>query len=112
MQDLNFYKKLLEKRKLLAIAEIENIEKAVKPVSPDNAIGRLTRMDAIAQKSIFDVSLSNAKLRLLQIEQAFERIENEEFGYCLSCEEEIGQKRLVSVTESPFCVLCMNRKEN
>jgi DnaK suppressor protein len=112
MEDLKFYKTLLEKRKLQAIEEIENIRVAAKPVKPDNAIGRLTRMDAITQKSIFDVSLANAKLRLEQIEQAFFRIDADDFGYCLSCEEEIGDKRLASVAESAFCIECMQHKES
>nr|MBD3623672.1 hypothetical protein [Sunxiuqinia sp.] len=34
------------------------------PISPDDAIGRISRMDAINNKSVFDASLRNIKTRL------------------------------------------------
>lgn len=109
--DLNVYKKKLEERKTLTLEEMDKIKQASAPVSPDNSIGRLSRMDAINQKSIFEASMKNYRQRLDLIEKAFLRINSEEYGFCLNCEEFIGEKRLNSVPESPFCIRCMENKE-
>ena len=46
---------------------IENLKETSKPVAPDNAIGRLTRMEAINSKSISDASLNSAKVKLEKV---------------------------------------------
>ena len=43
---------------------IENFTKNSKPVSPDNAIGRLTRMEAISSQGISEASLNSSKAKL------------------------------------------------
>lgn len=110
MEELDI-KAILTDRKLDTEEELKNIQESAAPVVPDVSIGRLSRMDAINQKSIFDASVANLKRRLEQIDRAFKRLENDEYGYCLMCEEEIGEKRLKAVPESPFCVRCMQSKE-
>jgi len=42
----------------------------IHPVSPDNAIGRLTRMEAINSKSINEAALNRAKQTLSKMERA------------------------------------------
>ena len=46
---------------------------------------------------------------LLEIERAFARIEQGEFGYCESCGEDIPVKRL---KVQPFCSLCIDCMED
>ena len=49
------------------LAEIQSsillLKKATQPIVPDDAIGRLTRMDAINTKSINEENLRNAKVK-------------------------------------------------
>lgn len=80
-----------------------------KPVSPDNAIGRLTRMEAINSKSINDASLANLKQTLGKLEKSLKMIDDPDFGYCVNCEEPIPHKRLLIMPESLFCVTCANK---
>ena len=40
---------------------IESFTETSKPVAPDNAIGRLTRMEAISSKGITEASLNSSK---------------------------------------------------
>lgn len=47
-----------------------------------------------------------------QIDEAVERIENGEFGACLSCGEEIPEGRLEIIPHTRFCVTCQERIEN
>lgn len=81
-----------------------------KPVSPDRAIGRLTRQDAmLAQQMALELRRRN-KGRLSQVEAALRRIEEGVYGYCVRCEEEIGEARLKVRPETPVCIRCAENR--
>ena len=87
--------------------EIEAHKESSKPVEPDVAIGRLTRMDAISAKHISEASLVSARNRLTRLENALRRIDtDEDFGLCSECDEPIPIKRLMLMPESTRCVRC------
>ena len=108
-------KKLLQQKILSAISESEEIisslKEKTKPVSPDNAIGRLSRMDAIGNKSVNDASLRKAQARLTQLKYALNNIDNPEFGICAECDEEIPLGRIMVMPESTLCVSCAEQVE-
>jgi DnaK suppressor protein len=87
--------------------KISTLGKMSKPIAPDNAIGRLTRMEAINAKSINDANIRTAKIRLMNLEKALERINDPDFGICQICEKQIPLKRLMIVPESNACVQCL-----
>ena len=98
------------------IGKIEDLKKSIdafgdlsKPVAPDNAIGRLTRMEAINSRSINEASLAKAKQTLTALEKALDAIDEEEFGECLHCEEPIPYKRLMIMPEASLCVGCAEK---
>lgn len=101
------YKKLLEENLENVKKDIQDLTESSKPIKPENSLGRLTRMDAIGQKSINDHALNNAKLKRQKIEAALKRIKEDEFGYCVECGDEISEKRLNAVPESPQCMECI-----
>jgi DnaK suppressor protein len=86
--------------------EIEHLKELTKPVAPDNAIGRLSRMDAINNKSINDASLRENKSKLQKLERASSRIEEEGFGDCSKCGEKIAFGRLKFMPWTTKCVTC------
>jgi DnaK suppressor protein len=87
--------------------EIEAHRESSKPVEPDVAIGRLTRMDAIGAKHISEASLASAQSRLSRLEIALRRIDKDpDFGLCSDCEETIPIKRLMLMPEANRCVRC------
>ena len=89
--------------------QVETFKNLSKPVSPDNAIGRLTRMDAINSKSINKASLEKAKQTLDILKQSVNELDKPEFGMCNNCEEPIPFKRLLIMPESKFCVACIQK---
>jgi DnaK suppressor protein len=91
--------------------KIITLGKMSKPVAPDNAIGRLTRMEAINAKSINDANIRTAKIRLMKMEQSLKRINDPEFGICHLCEKQIPLKRLMLVPESNACVQCLENQK-
>ena len=78
----------------------------IHPIAPDNAIGRLTRMEAINSKSINEAALNKAKQTLTKMERALMMIDSPDFGLCRECEEPIPIARLMIVPESDLCVQC------
>ena len=76
------------------------LKKSSKPVAPENAIGRITRMEAINSKSIVEASLHNAEIKLVKLKRSLDMIENPEFGLCTGCGEPIPVKRLMIIPET------------
>jgi DnaK suppressor protein len=95
------------KEKMRAVKEdIVSYELLTKPIAPDNAIGRITRMEAINSKSINEAALNKSKNTLSKLETALAKIENPYFGLCIECEEEIPFARLTIMPEADLCVHC------
>ena len=87
----------------------ENIisyKQLTKPIPPDNAIGRLSRMEAISSKSINEAALSRAEETLSKLERVLKTINDSDFGLCKECEEPIPFERLMIVPETNMCVEC------
>jgi len=85
---------------------IESLLKSVKPIAPDNSIGRITRMEAIGSKGVSEASLSSAQNKLTRLETALNKIGNTDFGVCIRCSSQIFKGRLLLMPESITCVAC------
>jgi DnaK suppressor protein len=81
-----------------------------KPISPDNAIGRLTRMEAINSKSINEAALRKAKETSSRLQRALVQIDHPNFGLCRECEEPIPFARLMILPETDLCVRCAENR--
>ncbi len=77
-----------------------------KPVAPDDAIGRVTRMDAINNKSVTEAALRKAEEKLRSLGQVLDKVGTEDFGRCVRCRREIPLGRIMFRPESLFCVKC------
>lgn len=97
--------KELEKLKI----KIESYQTMSQPISPDDAIGRVSRMDAINNKSVNDAALREAELRFQKLKRVLENINNPDFGLCRSCHQPIPEGRLLIRPESVLCVKCASR---
>lgn len=86
--------------------EIAHLTELTKPVAPDNAIGRLSRMDAINNKTINEAALRENRKKLQKLERAQENIGNENFGKCGKCGQEIAFGRLKFMPWTTRCVQC------
>lgn len=89
---------------------IPQLEESSKPVPPDNAYGRLSRMEAINSKSISEAGLRSARSKLSRLESALRKIDDDDFGVCLSCDKPIPIGRILLVPESTLCVTCADRR--
>ena len=85
---------------------VSRYEELARPVSPDNAIGRVSRMDAINNKSVMDAALQKAKERLAGLKRNLEKLGTDDFGICPKCKNKIQIERILLAPESTFCVNC------
>ena len=106
--DTTYFKKRLLAKKSEVETTLSSLNESAKPVDLENPIGRLSRMDAIQQQQMSLHAKQRAELELQQIESALKRIDDDEYGICLKCEEEISAKRLEAKPETPFCVDCQS----
>jgi DnaK suppressor protein len=100
------------------VAEIEETETQVtalhelsRPICPDNAVGRLSRMDAISTKGINEAALSNAKRKLARLQHALTQVDDPDFGVCFECGKPIPMGRILLMPESTMCVQCAEEHE-
>lgn len=99
------------KQKLLQ--EISKTEKLIieyreltQPVAPDEAIGRISRMDAINNKSVTEASLRKAEQKLESLTRVLSMYGTPDFGRCLKCKAEIPFGRVLIRPESLYCIKC------
>lgn len=86
--------------------QIERYKDMAAPVAPDNAIGRVSRMDAINNKSVFDAALRKARAKLKGLENHLNKLGTADFQICPKCKKEIPLDRILLAPESSFCVTC------
>jgi DnaK suppressor protein len=89
---------------------VESFTETSKPVAPDNAIGRLTRMEAISSQAISEASLNSARAKLIKLEKALSKVDLPEFGICVHCSAPIPQGRIMLMPENVLCVSCAEKK--
>ncbi len=78
-----------------------------KPVELDQTrVGRLSRMDALQNQAMSLEAERRRKIELQRIEASLKRIDEGEYGYCLSCGEQIPLQRLELDPTLPTCVDC------
>lgn len=85
---------------------IEEYRELTKPVAPDVAIGRISRMDAINNKSVNEAALRQAESKLANLNRVLSSIGQEGFGHCLKCRQAIPIQRVIIRPESLYCVNC------
>ncbi len=103
-------RKLLKTKIIEKITETKRkillLEEASKPITPENSIGRVSRMDAINNKGVSDAALRNAKRQLNALELAATKVDDATFGNCSNCKKTIQAARLMFMPQSTLCVRC------
>lgn len=68
--------------------------------------GRLSRMDAMRVQAMAQEVARRREMEQKRIEVALKRVEDGNYGYCVSCDEEIQPKRLDFDPSIPNCINC------
>ena len=105
----SFEKSLISKRsELESLAKIG--EEAAQTVELDQSkVGRLSRMDAMQAQAMSQETNRRREIELQKIASALKRINDGVYGCCVSCDEDISEKRL---EVDPAALLCIECAEN
>ncbi len=106
-----------EERKILSAIVDREVKKLTRkiielkeftaPIEPDCAIGRISRMDAINNKSIVETSMRNLQTRLNQLQKIAQVIDEPGYGICTQCHKPIPLGRLKIRPEIRLCADCL-----
>ena len=88
---------------------IASLRETSKPVAPDNAIGRLSRMEALSDRAVSEASLNAAQTKRSRLETALDKIDQPDFGICVNCENPIPTGRILLMPEATRCVPCAEK---
>ena len=88
---------------------IASLAETSKPVAPDNAIGRLSRMEALNDRAVSEASLNAARHKLSRLETALGKVDQPDFGLCVSCDNPIPPGRILFMPEATRCVPCSDK---
>ena len=89
--------------------KISRYKEMTQPIAPDNAIGRVSRMDAINNKGVMDAAMRKAEERLKGLQRHLENLSTPDFGLCIKCKREIPYQRILLAPESALCVDCARK---
>lgn len=108
--DLSFYRSLLENKRDEIMGMLQAAKDSVKPVALDQAsVGRLSRMDALQAQAMSLAVERRRKEELNLISSALKRMEDGEYGYCITCGELIAPRRLEFNPTVLTCVVCAGK---
>ncbi len=105
--ELTKFKKRLEDELESLRRLTESTQADRKPVKLDQTTqGRLSRIDAMQVQEMALEQERRREVEVHKIEAALQRIEEGEFGYCVTCGEDIEKKRLNFDPATPRCLAC------
>lgn len=107
--DLQQFVVMIQAR-LNALADEDALgEEGQKTVELDQqAIGRLSRMDALQNQAMAKATDARRSMERAQLQAALARIDDGEFGYCEDCGDEIATGRLKLNPAATKCIECAN----
>ncbi|MDH5257435.1 MAG: TraR/DksA family transcriptional regulator [Gammaproteobacteria bacterium] len=111
MNTKHFKDKLLQLQIDLTAQQSTNAEAADVVALDQAAVGRLSRMDALQSQAMAQETKRRNELELTRIKSALKRINIDEYGYCLRCEERISENRLEISPSATLCITCASQNE-
>ena len=100
----------IKKRILEELKKTEELildyKESTKPISPENAIGRVSRMNAINNKSVVEAALRKAEEKLNKLKLVLDKVNDADFGLCMRCGNPIPIGRILLMPQSRKCVRC------
>lgn len=111
---MTYTRKEQENFKIILIRQQENLlevkatgEGAASVVELDQTkVGRLSRMDAMQAQAMSLETNRRREIELKRIATALQRLEQNEYGLCLRCGEDIAIQRLKVEPAATICIEC------
>jgi len=105
-EELNIIEANIKEEIKKTLQSISKYKELTKPISPENAIGRISRMDAINNKTVNEDALRKTEQKLINLNIALSNINDTDFGLCSKCKTSIPLGRILLMPQTRFCVNC------
>jgi DnaK suppressor protein len=93
-------------------ASCASLRERMETVSPDLAIGRLSRMDSLVNQGTVEMALTESTRKLNRLRERIQQLDDVEYGRCALCNEWIPFERLLAAPDRGVCVPCMNKRQS
>jgi DnaK suppressor protein len=104
-------KLILKMNDLLELFEKEELDE-VADTESENVIGDIVdRANSVYEMQIYDRLTENEQKKLEEVKEALMRIDEGVYGKCVSCGQNIEEKRLVAIPEAKMCIDCKLKHE-
>ncbi len=108
---LERFKKILLKEREKIIGDVKHIYESTQEVGQDGIQDIGDEAANIYNKQILLTLNENERMRLKDVDESLDRIENGTYGICEECGEPIGLKRLEVKPVAKYCVPCLTKIE-
>ncbi len=105
--EMNKFKKILENKQ----DELERIVRNRDAITIEKSADALDEVQHASERELAIRNLDRESNLLRNVRLALRRIDDESFGICMHCEEEISPKRLAAVPWAPFCIQCQEQAD-
>ena len=105
------FKRILLKEREEIVGEVKQTYESSQEVGQDGIQDIGDEAANIYNKQILLSLNENERMRLQEVDEALDRIENKTYGICEECGEEISEKRLLVLPAATLCVDCQENRE-
>ncbi len=110
-EEVDFFRRALESRRADVLRALTQVEQEGRSLETDCPKDPGDRSVASLSKEMLFQHSSQHRMLLRNIEEALQRIDNDDFGDCVSCGEPISLKRLQAIPFTQYCRDCQERIE-
>ena len=109
---LEYYKKKLVARREELLRTIARTQQEGREADEDPTVDLADKAANSYTKEFLFGQTHNERSLLHLVDDALTRFRENTFGECISCHEELQQKRLEAVPWTRYCITCQEKKEN
>lgn len=111
--DNKYFRKLLQRRRSELLAVQESGHAAAGTVELDQSrVGRLSRMDAMQSQAMLVEADRRRAQEIRRIDASLQRIDEDDYGMCEECGQNIARARLEYDPSTLYCVECASKLED
>lgn len=108
---LDYYKKKLTTRRDELVRVIARTQQEGREADEDPTVDLADKAANSYTKEFLFGQTHNDRTLLQLVDDALERIADSSFGECISCHQELQQKRLEAVPWTRYCISCQEKME-
>ncbi len=109
---VDYYKKKLAARREELLRTIARTQQEGREADEDPTVDLADKAANSYTKEFLFGQTHNERSLLQLVDDALVRIRENSFGDCVSCHQELQQKRLEAVPWTRYCITCQEKKEN